>query len=73
MQEYLAKIRTDFDSTTFGQGVQQLRDTAFGQSLTAFQAKLITKVDVATNNLYRESSWWKFATDRKKIINYGIL
>ena len=65
MQEYLAKIRTDFDSTTFGQGVKQLRDTAFGQSLNAWQAKLLTKVDVATNNLYRESSWWKFATDRK--------
>ena len=53
-------------STAFGTGVKQLRESAFGQSLNAWQAKLITKVDVATNNLYRESSWWKFVTDRKK-------
>ena len=65
MQELLAKIRPDFDRTTFSRATKKLREIPFGQSLNAWSSKLLTRVDVATNNLYRESSWWKFVTDRK--------
>ena len=64
-QEFLGKFHHAWDQTTFGKKIKEVRLPAFGASLMSWQAKLLTKADIATNDLYRQSSWWKFITDRE--------
>ena len=65
IQDFLGRFHHAWDQTTFGKKIKEVRLPAFGASLMSWQAKLLTKADIATNDLYRQSSWWKFITDRE--------
>ena len=65
LQEFLSKFRHDWDYTTASKQAKQVREDSFGASLVRWSSKLLRDIDVSTNSLKRQSSWWKFVTDRE--------